>query len=104
MSRGKRCRPRPVRRSRWPVVLLAAVLVAAAAVWGVPKLLERTSTPVSAPEPLPLDTGAKPEEPPAPEPAPAPPESLPDPEPAPDPAEELLAVMTLREKIGRAHV
>lgn len=93
-----------MRRSRWPVVLLAAVLVAAAAVWGVPKLLERTSTPVSAPEPLPLDTGAKPEEPPAPEPAPAPPESLPDPEPAPDPAEELLAVMTLREKICQLFV
>ena len=104
MSRGKRCRPRPVRRSRWPVVLLAAVLVAAAAVWGVPKLLERASTPVSAPEPLPLDTEAKPEEPSALEPDPAPPEPMPDPEPAPDPAEELLAVMTLREKICQLFV
>lgn len=93
-----------MRRSRWPVVLLAAVLVAAAAVWGVPKLLERTSTPVSAPEPLPLDTEAKPEEPSAPEPDPAPPEPLPDPEPAPDPAEELLAGMTLREKICQLFV
>lgn len=100
MSRGKRSRPR--KRSRWPLALLAAAMIIAAAAWGLPRLLGKEAAPVSGQQPLPLDEAAEPEEPSAPESEPVPlpePEPEPEPDPEPDPAEELLAGMTLREKI-----
>lgn len=104
MSRGKRSRPR--KRSRWPAVLLAAAIVIVAAAWGLPRLLEKDAEPVSSQQPLPLEPEAEPaqpEEPSLPEPEPVLP-PVPTPEPAPDPAEELLAGMTLREKICQMFV
>lgn len=107
MSKGKRCRSK--RHSRWPAALLLAAVVTAAAVWGLPRLLEQGAEPVSSQQPLPLDAAAEPEEPSVPEPEPVlPPEPSPEPElepeSEPDPAEELLAGMTLREKICQMFV
>ena len=100
MSRGKRCKPR--RRSPWPAAVFAAAVVAAAAVWIVPWLAAEQepeqTVPVSGQEALPVSVSDKQE----PEPAPADdPEPLPEPEPDPEPdlAEELLAGMSLREKV-----
>lgn len=101
MSRGKRSRPG--KRSRWPLVFLAAAMIIAAAAWGLPQLLEKDAEPVSGQQPLPLDAAAQPEEPSAPESEPVPPPE-PEPESEPDPAEELLAGMTLREKICQMFV
>lgn len=105
MSRGKRSRPR--KRSRWPLALLAAAMIIAAAAWGLPRLPGKEAAPVSGQQPLPLDEAAEPEEPSAPESEPVPlpePEPEPEPDPEPDPAEELLAGMTLREKICQMFV
>ena len=101
MSRGKHSRTK--RRTYWPAVLLLAVVIAAAAFWGVPKLMEPETEPVSSQEPLPADPAepSEPEEPSIPEPAPEPAPVLP---PEPDPAAELLAGMTLREKICQMFV
>ena len=101
MSRGKHSRTK--RRTYWPAVLLLAVVIAAAAFWGVPKLMEPETEPVSSQEPLPADPAepSEPEEPSIPEPAPEPDPVLP---PEPDPAAELLAGMTLREKICQMFV
>ena len=101
MHRGKRSRPR--KRPRWPAaVLLAAAIVIAAAAWGLSRLPDMDAEPASSQQPLPLEPEAEPaepEEPSLPEPDPVlPPES------APDPAEELLAGMTLREKICQMFV
>ena len=106
MSRGKRSRHGT--HSRWPAVLLAAAAVIAAAAWGLPRLTEKDAEPVSGRQTLPVDAPAEPEEDPAlPEPV-LPPEPEPEPEPAPapepEPAEELLAGMTLREKICQMFV
>ena len=103
MSRGKHSRTK--RRTYWPAVLLLAVVIAAAAFWGVPKLMEPETEPVSSQEPLPADPAepSEPEEPSIPEPDPEPDPVLP-PEPDPDPAAELLAGMTLREKICQMFV
>lgn len=101
MHRGKRSRPR--KRPRWPAaVLLAAAVVIAAAAWGLSRLPDMDAEPASSQQPLPLESeaeSAEPEDPSLPEPDPV----LP-PEPAPDPAEELLAGMTLREKICQMFV
>lgn len=100
MSRGKRSRHG--RRSRWPAVLLAAAVIAVG-VWGFPRLLENGAEPVSGQQPLPLDVTAEPEEPSAEEPV-LPPEPASEPDPEPDPAEELLAGMSLREKLCQMFV
>ncbi len=103
MSRGKHSRTK--RRTYWPAVLLLAVVIAAAAFWSVPKLMEPETEPVFSQEPLPADPAepSEPEEPSIPEPDPEPDPVLP-PEPEPDPAAELLAGMTLREKICQMFV
>ena len=102
MSRGKRGRTK--RRAYWPAALLLAVMIAAA-FWGIPKLMEPETEPVSSQEPLPADPAepAEPEEPPIPEPEPEPDPVLP-PDSEPDPAAELLAGMTLREKLCQMFV
>jgi len=81
----------PPSRRRWPLILLAAVIIAAAL--GLPRLLSRDpgpAEPVSVQQPIPEEPEpiTEPELPPEPEP-----------EPAPDPLEALLSGMSLREKI-----
>ena len=83
------------KRPRWPLVLLAILILGAAAGLGLPRLLNRgaePAEPVSAQQPVPDISD--------PEPLPEPdPEPLPAPEPEPDPLALLLAGMDLREKV-----
>lgn len=82
------------KRPLWPFAMVAVILLAVAAAWGAPQVLEDRQPPLAQPplqeEPY---TGI-PELPPEPESEPV----LP-PEPAPDPVETLLAEMGLREKV-----
>ena len=97
MSGGKRAKPQD--RPLWLIAVLA-VAAAAAVVIAAVLLVHR---PAADAEPEDIPPVSDPETPaadPEPEPVPEPiPEPEPEPEPEPDPAEELLAGMSLREKI-----
>lgn len=90
------------KRPRWPIALLAVVVLGAAGL-GAFRLLGGGT------EPAPEQVESAPTEP-APEqtesahPDPAPPESEPEPEPEPDPLEVLLSGMSLREKVCQLFV
>lgn len=87
---------------RWPLLLLAVLLAAVCMLPGLLPEKEPPAQPVSSQQPLlPEPEPAEPEEPPFPEPDPVLP---PEPAPEPDPAEELLAGMTLREKVCQMFV
>ena len=98
MRRGKR---ETASRAYWPMILLAAAVIAAAAALLTPKLLERPPAPEEAP-PVVQPAASEPEPAPGPLSGPVPePEPIPEPEPKPEPdlASELLAGMSLHEKI-----
>lgn len=94
MNQGKHSKPkRPV---RWPLALLAVLVIAAAAGLLLPGLLgDRTAGPE---EPPASGQPAVPDAAPEPEPAPSP-EPEPEPEPPSEPAELVLAGMDRHEKI-----
>lgn len=100
MDRGKHGGPRRI--PPWMIAVLAAAI--AAGVIGAALLLHRPAAepedilPASAAEPSVVEPDPDPIPIPQPEPEPLP-EPEPEPEPEPDPAAELLAGMSLREKV-----
>lgn len=90
MYKGKRAAPSPRRRWLLPAALAAALLAGTALLWAL--------GPGKSPTPGPAASSPSPQPTPSPVPT-ALPTPGPTPSPAPGPAEELLAGMTLHEKV-----